>query len=236
MASPPGRGGNGWRVASHELPWRSRAETAPVCWPLHHRERWVREEKKTGRKRREEAEKHSRVRRRRRRRQRRNIIITEERRADPRSAQRLQITTTRLKQQRASPERLPPPEEERDAVRTCGEVVTAAAAAALMVAPPTVFVFLDAESCMSSNLHLSSDHPPHASSRPLPRPLPHLHARTDDLQDCRPAASSQTCSADAGVWTRASDHQPAAGVVLHLCLNVCRHDDGRASVCPSWLR
>lgn len=30
----------------HELPWRSRAETAPVCWPLHHRERWEREEKK----------------------------------------------------------------------------------------------------------------------------------------------------------------------------------------------
>lgn len=29
-----------------ELPWRSRAETAPVCWPLHHGEWWVREEKK----------------------------------------------------------------------------------------------------------------------------------------------------------------------------------------------
>ena len=84
------------RCQHHELPWRWRAETAAVCWPLHHREQWAREEKKTGRKRREEAEKHSRARRRRRRRrrQRRNIIITEEEEpADPRSA--LQSTARR---------------------------------------------------------------------------------------------------------------------------------------------
>lgn len=68
---PAGAGGMAL-CQQHELPWRWRAETAPVCWPLHHRERWVREEKNRKKKERggrkpERAEE-----------ERRNIIIADE--------------------------------------------------------------------------------------------------------------------------------------------------------------
>lgn len=131
----------------HELPWRSWAEMVCVCWPLHHRERWVREVKK-------QEEKGERRQKNRAKcgggggRGRTASLGREGSGAHPRATLSHRHYEWSWWRSSCSAQTSPPGGVEDAAENISSSITTA-----------TVFVVLDAESFMSSNLQLSSGHP-----------------------------------------------------------------------------